>query len=127
MSSRQLCLKKAVEFLVGMKPGTKWTEYHWRLALDLKQEIKVLKDEYALDEKIIEEIMLSLDGLPYTEKVKGQPYSKYLDATERIKRLRQELADEKEANTNLVKQVKEQVQWIKWADKRLTKLGKKKA
>jgi hypothetical protein len=37
-------LKARLEWLTNLEPGTVWTEYHWREALQLEQEVTDLGD-----------------------------------------------------------------------------------
>jgi hypothetical protein len=39
-------IKDTIEFLCDMSPGTVWTEYHWRLVLQLKQDIESNRASY---------------------------------------------------------------------------------
>jgi hypothetical protein len=36
-------IRKRIQFLVDMEPGTVWDEYHWRGALQLQQEFNNLE------------------------------------------------------------------------------------
>lgn len=38
-------IKSRIQSLVDLEPGTVWTEYHWRDALQLQQEFNNLDDE----------------------------------------------------------------------------------
>lgn len=43
MKTREEKIKESLDFLCDISPGTIWTEYHWRLVLQLKQELYPLE------------------------------------------------------------------------------------